>query len=144
MDWTLLLAFYGGSADFSAHGRSRLILAELSTWDGTTCRCGERMLMGEENLTTAGGGDLVMANNVAREMVYRCGFSARIGPVALMDNEEVYLNRGRTRSVANISTPLARVAMEEVQAVCYDLRSFPYLLCASLSQSFARLPPAAV
>ena len=60
-----------------------------------TRRCGERMVMGEENVTTAGGGDLVMANNIAREMVYRCGFSPRIGPVALMDNEEVYLNRER-------------------------------------------------
>ncbi len=76
--------------------------------------------MGEANVTTAGGADLAMANNVAREMVYRCGFSARLGPVALMDSEEVYLNRERTRSVANISTPLARIAMEEVQAVRHD------------------------
>ena len=88
-----------------------------------TRRCGERMVMGEANVTTAGGADLAMANNVAREMVYRCGFSARLGPVALMDSEEVYLNRERTRSVANISTPLARIAMEEVQAVRRDTRA---------------------
>ena len=84
--------------------------------------------MGEANVTTAGGADLAMANNVAREMVYRCGFSARLGPVALMDSEEVYLNRERTRSVANISTPLARIAMEEVQAVRHSaLRTIVYL-----------------
>ena len=85
--------------------------------------------MGEANVTTAGGADLAMANNVAREMVYRCGFSARLGPVALMDSEEVYLNRERTRSVANISTPLARIAMEEVQAV----RQAPARCCVCTS-----------
>ena len=77
-------------------------------------------MVGEANLSTTGGSDLAMANNIAREMVYRCGFSARLGPIALMDTEEVYLNRERTRSVANISTPLARVATEEVQAVRYS------------------------
>ena len=86
--------------------------------------------MGEENLTTAGGADLAMANNVAREMVYRCGFSARLGPVALMDSEEVYLNRERTRSVANISTPLARIAMEEIQTVRHETQSSSF--CFSL------------
>lgn len=33
------------------------------------------------------------ANIIAREMVYRCGFSKRLGPVSLMDNQEVYINR---------------------------------------------------
>ena len=43
--------------------------------------------------------------------------SRRLGPVALMDTEEVYINRERTRAVANISTPLARIALEECKAV---------------------------
>lgn len=30
--------------------------------------------MGEANVSTAGGADLEHANNIAREMVYRCGF----------------------------------------------------------------------
>ena len=85
----------------------------------TSCRCAERMVVGEANISTAGGTDLAMANNIAREMVYRCGFSKRLGPIALMDTEEVYLNRERSRSIANISTPLARIATEEVQAVRY-------------------------
>jgi hypothetical protein len=89
------------------------------------------MVVGEANISTAGGTDLAMANNIAREMVYRCGFSKRLGPIALMDTEEVYLNRERSRSIANISTPLARIATEEVQAVRYLmlLRLLPSSAC---------------
>lgn len=59
----------------------------------TRCSVGERLVLGEANVSTAGGGDLNSANRVAREMVYRCGFSAKLGPVSLMDREEVYLGR---------------------------------------------------
>ena len=57
------------------------------------------------------------ANNIAREMVYRCGFSRRLGPVALMDTEEVFIGRGRTRTVANIGTELATIAMADIEEV---------------------------
>lgn len=60
-------------------------------------RVGERLVLGESNVSTAGGGDLNAAGRVAREMVYRCGFSAKLGPVSLMDREEVYLGRSRCR-----------------------------------------------
>ena len=75
-------------------------------------RCAEQLVLGEANISTAGAADLELANSIAREMVYRCGFGKRTGPVALMDNEEVYLNRSRTRKVADIST--AKVAYEDV------------------------------
>ena len=77
-------------------------------------RCAERLVLGDANVSTAGSGDLELANNVAREMVYRCGFGRRTGPVALMDNEEVYLNRQRTRRVADISTEMAKIAFSDV------------------------------
>ncbi len=57
------------------------------------------------------------ANNVAREMVYRCGFSKRLGPVALMDTEEQFINRENTRSIANISTELAKIAFQDIEEV---------------------------
>ena len=57
-------------------------------------RCGERLVLGEASVSTAGAGDLDVANGIAREMVFRCGFSKRLGPVALMDNEEVFLGGG--------------------------------------------------
>jgi ATP-dependent Zn protease len=74
-------------------------------------------VLGEGNLTTASGGDLRLVNNIAREMVYRCGFSKRLGPVALMDNEEVFLGSSRTRTVANIGTELAAIAYTDISEV---------------------------
>lgn len=73
--------------------------------------------MGEGNVTTAGASDLEHVNNIAREMVYRCGFSKRLGPVSLMDNEDVYINKEQSRSIANISTELAAIALTEVEEV---------------------------
>ena len=58
------------------------------------CRVGERLVLGDANVSTMGAGDLNAANRCAREMVYRCGFSAKLGPVSLMDQEEVYLGQG--------------------------------------------------
>lgn len=77
-------------------------------------RCAEKLVLGDANLSTAGAADLELTNNVAREMVFRCGFGRRTGPVALMDNEEVYLNRSRSRKVADISTEMAKIAYKDV------------------------------
>ena len=78
-------------------------------------RCAENLVFGEANISTAGSTDLDLANSVAREMVYRCGFGRRTGPVALMDNEEVYLNKNRTRKIADISTEMAKIAYIDVK-----------------------------
>ncbi len=50
-------------------------------------------------------------------MVYRCGFSRRLGPVSLMSNERRFLNDSSPRSVVNIGTELARIAMADVRDV---------------------------
>lgn len=81
-------------------------------------RCAEKLLMGEGNVTTAGADDLQHVNTIAREMIYRCGFSRRLGPVSLMDNEEVYINKEESRAVANIGSELAAIATTEVEEVC--------------------------
>ncbi len=80
-------------------------------------RCAEKLILGEGNVTTAGASDLEHVNSIAREMIYRCGFSKRLGPVALMDNEEVYINKEQSRSIANIGTELAAIALTEVEEV---------------------------
>lgn len=49
--------------------------------------------------------------------VYRCGFSRRLGPVALMDTEEVFIGRGRNRAIANIGTELAAIALTDIEEV---------------------------
>jgi len=81
--------------------------------------------LGEGNVTTAGASDLEHVNSIAREMIYRCGFSKRLGPVALMDNEEVYINKEQSRSIANIGTELAAIALTEVE----EVQSLPPLAC---------------
>ena len=80
-------------------------------------RCAEKLILGDASISTASAGDVEQANNIAREMVYRCGFSRRLGPVALMDTEEVFIGRGRTRTVANIGTELATIAMADIEEV---------------------------
>ena len=67
-------------------------------------------MLGEANLSTAGASDLEAANRLAREMVYRCGFSSKLGPVSLMDNEEVGPASRSERGLSEIerlSSPLS-------------------------------------
>ena len=52
-------------------------------------RCAERLVFGEDRVSTSGSDDVLDANYLAREMVYRFGFNKRLGPVALMDDDEV-------------------------------------------------------
>jgi len=77
-------------------------------------RVGERLMIGPRNITPAGAGDLEVANIIARDMVFRAGFSRRLGPVMLMDNEERYINLDKTRSMAPIGTEMAKIAREEI------------------------------
>ena len=58
-----------------------------------------------------------------REMVYRCGFSRRLGPVALMDKQDAYLNSAGTITIGNIGTELARIAMADVEEVCVAIEA---------------------
>jgi cell division protease FtsH len=78
-------------------------------------RCAEMLVLGEAGVSTAGAADLMVANAAAREMVYRCGFGRRVGPVALMDDQEVFLNRSQSRRIADISTEMAMVAYADVK-----------------------------
>ena len=72
-------------------------------------RCAERLLLGDANISTAGAADLNQANAVAKEMIYRCGFSKQLGPVALMDSEDTYVaEQHRTSAIGNVSTDIAR------------------------------------
>lgn len=96
-------------------------------------RCAEKLILGEGNVTTAGASDLEHVNNIAREMIYRCGFSKRLGPVALMDTEEVYINKEQSRSIANIGTELAAIALTEVEEV-QSLQPLAYPVAGLLHQ----------
>ena len=105
-------------------------------------RCAEQLVLGEANISTAGASDLELANSIAREMVYRCGFGKRTGPVALMDNEEIYLNKTRTRKIADISTEMAKVAYEDVVELLEGAEAKAYWALASNYAALEKLSDA--
>ena len=80
-------------------------------------RCAERLVLGPSRISTAGASDLAEANSVAQEMIFRCGFSKRLGPVALWEERQSYLGQGG-HGIANIGTGLARLALADVEEVC--------------------------
>ncbi|GAB4815168.1 hypothetical protein N2152v2_002214 [Parachlorella kessleri] len=94
-------------------------------------RCAEKLVLGEAHVSTAGAKDLEQANVIAREMVYRCGFSKRLGPVSLMDNEEVYINKLNSSPVADISTELAKIAYADVEELVEGAEAKAYYGLAS-------------
>ena len=72
-------------------------------------RCAERLLLGDGAISSVGAEDLDVANGIAKAMIYRCGFSKRLGPVPLMDGEDYSdVEHHQSNSPANISTELAR------------------------------------
>lgn len=81
-------------------------------------RCAERLILGDSYISTAGASDINQANYIAREMIYRCGFSKRLGPISLMDNDDYLMAEAhKTRPVANISTAMARIAFDECREI---------------------------
>ena len=48
-------------------------------------RCGERLVLGDESVSTAGLPDIREANDLVRQMVLRYGFNRRLGPMVLID-----------------------------------------------------------
>ena len=84
------------------------------------CRCSERLLLGDAFISTAGAADLELANLVAREMVYKCGFSRRLGPVALMDSQTGFLRGHGSETMADIGTELAAIALTDIKDVRYS------------------------
>ena len=71
--------------------------------------------MGAANITSAGGNDLRSANELAREMIFKCGWSKRLGPMSIMDDEVDYLSRGTPQLMANIGPQTAATAIVEIE-----------------------------
>eukprot|EP00891_Asterochloris_glomerata_P002381 jgi/Astpho2/2381/Aster-05640 len=78
-------------------------------------RCAERLVFGEDRVSTSGSDDVLDANYLAREMVYRFGFNKRLGPVALMDDDESYINHDGTAAIASIGSELSQIAVADVE-----------------------------
>ena len=103
------------------------------------CRCSERLLLGDAFISTAGASDLELANLIAREMVYKCGFSRRLGPVALMDSQTGFLRGHGSETMADIGTELAAIALTDIKDVRRSGQSpqHPPDLQASMAQACA-------
>ena len=81
-------------------------------------RAAERLALGDGGITTAGGGDLLAATTVARELLLRAGLSRSVGPLACMDTEQVYGRRkGVARSVGRFGSATASAAQAEIEAL---------------------------
>lgn len=78
-------------------------------------RVAESAVMGAGNITTAGAGDLQQASDLARDMVFKCGWSMRLGPINLADDDEVGLSGGpgETR-LGDMSPMMASAGLEEM------------------------------
>ena len=81
-------------------------------------RAAERLALGDGGITTAGGGDLLAATTVARELLLRAGLSRAVGPLSCMDTEQVYgRRRGAARSVGRFGSATASAASAEIEAL---------------------------
>ena len=81
-------------------------------------RAAERLALGDGGITTAGGGDLLSATTVARELLLRAGLSRAVGPLSAMDTEQSYgRRRGAARSVGRFGSATASAASSEIEAL---------------------------
>jgi cell division protease FtsH len=69
-------------------------------------RVAETAVMGAANMTTAGAADLEQASDLARDMVFKCGWSLTLGPVNLGDDDDVDMLGGGGESRLGDMSPL--------------------------------------
>ena len=77
--------------------------------------CAERLVFGD--VSTGSSSDLKRATELARSMVTEYGMSAKIGPMFLGGEQEVFLGRNFSQSRSNISEEVSRTIDEEVHAL---------------------------
>ena len=80
-------------------------------------RVAEKIIFGDENITTGAGDDIRQATNLARAMVTEYGFSEKLGPLRYNDNEEeVFLGHSITQR-KNVSEHTTRIIDQEVRRI---------------------------
>jgi ATP-dependent Zn protease len=78
-------------------------------------RVGEMAVLGAANVTTAGAPDLTLANQLARTMVFRCGWSPAVGPVTLEDDRGGMLGVKKAPLLGDMTPDMAAAALREMQ-----------------------------
>jgi cell division protease FtsH len=80
-------------------------------------RLAEILIFGEDKVTTGASNDIERATDIARNMVTRWGMSARLGPLAYIEEEgEVFLGRSVTQH-KNVSDETATMIDDEVRQI---------------------------
>lgn len=78
-------------------------------------RVAEVAVMGAANMTTAGAADLEQASDLARDMVFKCGWSLSLGPVNLGDDDDVdMLGGGGESRLGDMSPMMASAGLADM------------------------------
>jgi cell division protease FtsH len=80
-------------------------------------RIAEKIIFGDENVTTGASSDIRMATSMARAMVTEFGFSEKLGPLRYSDNEEEVFLGHSVAQKKNVSDATARMIDEEVRRI---------------------------
>ena len=76
--------------------------------------------MGPGSVSSQGDADVREATHIAREMIFTCGFSRGLGPVALMEPARLatpYSDDETAASTSQVGSAVARIALGEVDEV---------------------------
>ncbi len=100
--------------DRYSHSKQRLLSQLCSLFGG---RIAEELIFGELGVTTGASNDMERATQIARNMVTKWGFSAKLGPIVFGEEQgEVFLGRSMTRT-QDISEGTASVIDAEVKII---------------------------
>ena len=93
------LTWFAPEEDQTLVSRSQLLARIISTLGG---RVAEKIVFGDQEITTGASNDLQQVTNIARQMVTRYGMS-NIGPIALEDNnnEQTFLGGEYNESITD-------------------------------------------
>ena len=78
-------------------------------------RIAEKLIFGNENVTTGAANDIRQATSMARSMVTEYGFSDKLGPLRYSDNEEEVFLGHSVAQKKNVSDATAKLIDEEVR-----------------------------
>jgi len=80
-------------------------------------RIAEKIVFGDENVTTGASNDIRQATGMARAMVTEFGFSEKLGPLRYSDNEEEVFLGHSVAQKKNVSDATAKMIDEEVRRI---------------------------
>ena len=117
------LTWFAPEEDATLVSRSQLLARIITTLGG---RVAEKVIFGDQEITTGASNDLQQVTNVARQMVTRYGMSS-IGPIALEDdnNGQIFLggdNEGITDRIDNEVCKIVNHCEKVATKIIFDNR----------------------